>query len=318
MRDEQRKPAVYVADRRRTSEPAIGTVLREPVCWALSACLLLVTTEVLADPLPAPTPEQTPPPRVRFSADPITDGAIVSLSLGFGALSELVLNTGEIVPQQPQSTSRLLWIDRLALTKHEDGAAVLSSVGAGVALAYAVVDPIASGYRDGFETGLVDLILYAEALSLTWAATNIAKLTVRRPRPRAYQEQQRLYELYGMDNAPSITETDTGLSFFSGHTAIVAAVSSTATYLAFSRSPGTLRPWITLFAGVFLTGFVDVERVRAGAHFPTDVIAAAMAGMGIGLLVPHLHRVAPPTQRSVWIGLRSRDHGGVLELSGSL
>lgn len=296
---------------------ANSTRIRTPLCCGLSAFLVLVTATASADVLPAPIPEKTPPPTIRFTADPVTDGAIVSLSLGFGALSELVLNTGEIVPQQPQPTSKLLSIDRLALTKHEDGAILVSSIGAVVALAYAVVDPVATGYRDGAEAGLVDFILYAEALSLTWAATNMAKLTVRRPRPRAYQEQQRLYEEFGMENAPSITETDTALSFFSGHTAAVAAVTSTATYLAFSRSPNTLRPWITLSIGVVLTGLVGVERVRAGAHFPTDVIAGAMAGMGIGLLVPHLHRAAPAAERAVWIGFRSQGGGGTLQLVSS-
>ena len=279
-------------------------------CWAVGAA-------AHADAPPVPTSAEAPPSGVRFTADPIRDGAIISLALGFGALSELVLSTGEIVPQQPQPTSKLLGIDRIALTKHEDGAIVLSSVGAIAALAYALVDPIASGYRDGSETGLVDFVLYAQALSLTWAATNVAKLTVRRPRPRAYQEQQRLYEKFGIEDAPNITETDTALSFFSGHTAIVAAVASAATYLAFARSPNTLRPWITLAVGALLTAFVGIERVRAGAHFPTDVIAGGMAGLGVGLLVPHLHRESPPTHQSVWIGFNSRRDGGTLQLSGS-
>ena len=38
------------------------------------------------------------------------------------------------------------------------------------------------------------------------------------------------------------------------------------------------RPWLTLGLGTALTTFVSVERVRAGAHFPTDVIAGAIAG----------------------------------------
>jgi len=266
-----------------------------------------------------PAPETREP--ARFVADPITDGAIISLSLGFGALSELVLTTGEIVPQQPQRSSRLLAIDRLALRKHEDSAGPTSSYGALAALLYAVVDPIASGYRDGSRAGLVDAVLYAEALALTWAATNMAKLTVRRPRPRAYQEQERLYELYGEENAPSITETDTALSFFSGHTALVAAVTSTATYLAFARSPDTLRPWITLIAGTALTAFVGIQRVRAGAHFPTDVISAAMAGTGIGLLVPHLHRDDTMDEPALWIGWiedESGGGGGTLTVSGAM
>lgn len=257
--------------------------------------------------------------RPRFTADPITDGAIVSASLGFGALSELVVTTGEIVPQQPQPSSRLLSIDRLALHKNESTAGPTSTIGALIALAYAVIDPIASGYReDNAASGLVDAVIYAEALSITWAATNIAKLTVRRPRPAAYQEQERLYEIYGMEDAPSITETDTSLSFFSGHTALTATVTSTAAYLAFVRSPGTLRPWCTLLGGTALTIFVGIQRVRAGEHFPTDVIAGAMAGAGIGLLVAHLHRDETVASRSLWIGFNRAPGGGTLLLGGSL
>jgi hypothetical protein len=256
--------------------------------------------------------------RARFAAHPVTDGAIISVSLGFGALSELVITTGEIIPQQPQPSTRLLEIDRLALFKHESSARPTSNIGALVALLYAVVDPIVTGYRDGPSSGLVDAVIYAEALALTWAATNMSKLTVRRPRPAAYQEQERLYEEYGMENAPSITGTDTALSFFSGHTALAASVTSTATYLAFVRSPDSPRPWITLIAGTALTGFVAVQRVRAGAHFPTDVIAAAMAGTGIGLLVAHLHREETSLGPPLWIGFDRQPGGGTLSLGGLL
>ena len=255
--------------------------------------------------------------RLIMGTKSLADAAIISVALGFGALSELVVTTGEIVPQQPQPTSRLLAIDHLALTKHESSAGPSSSIAAFAMLAYAVVDPIASGYREGLNSGIVDATIYAEALALTWAATNLAKLTVRRPRPRAYQEQERLYEQYGMDDAPSITETDTALSFFSGHTALSAALTSTATYLAFVRSPGTARPWITLAAGTALTGFVGVQRVRAGAHFPTDVIAGVMAGTGIGLLVAHLHRDEPARQ-SLWVGFNRVSDGGLFVVGGPL
>jgi len=289
------------------------------MAYVLLALSLLIAADARADDPPAsPLPAPAGQARAKLTADPITDGAIISVSLGFGALSELVVTTGEIVPQQPQPSSRLLAFDRLALRKHESSAGPTSTIGAVLALAYAVIDPIASGYRDGASSGLVDAVIYAEALSITWAATNMAKLTVRRPRPRAYQEQERLYEIYGMDDAPSITQTDTSLSFFSGHTALVATVTSTASYLAFTRSPGTARPWITLLGGAALTVFVGVQRVRAGEHFPTDVIAGAMAGAGIGLLVAHLHRDEASASPSLWIGFNGEPGGGSLSLGGVL
>jgi hypothetical protein len=288
------------------------------IAYASIAIFLLTAADVRADPSSSSPAVPGASDRANFTADPVTDGAIISVSLGFGALSELVVTTGEIVPQQPQASGRLLAVDRLALSKHESSAGPSSSIGALVALAYAVIDPVASGYRDGASSALVDVVIYAEALSITWAATNMAKLTVRRPRPRAYQEQERLYEIYGMENAPSIAETDTSLSFFSGHTALVATVASTAAYLAFARSPGTVRPWITLITGAVLTVFVGVQRVRAGEHFPTDVMAGAMAGAGIGLLVAHLHRDEASASQSLWIGFNSEPGGGTLSLGGVL
>lgn len=287
-----------------------------------AAVVVVVAFPVLArSQNPAPNPKASAPTplvhRNGFAVDPVTDGAIVSVALGFGALSQFVLNTGEIVPQQPQDPSRLLGIDKIALHQHDKTAGPLSTVVLGAGLAFAVVDPVLSAVRTDKRAMIADFTLYAETLSVTLAATNLAKLTVRRPRPSAYIKQQQLDAQFG-DDAPSITDTDSGMSFFSGHTALMASVASTATYLAFvragSRSP---RPWITMGLGVAMTTFVSIERVRASAHFPTDVIAGAMAGFGIGLLVPHLHRFDASRERSIWVGAAPLSGGGRVDLGGT-
>jgi undecaprenyl-diphosphatase len=102
---------------------------------------------------------------------------------------------------------------------------------------------------------------------------------------------------------------------------MVGALSGTATYLAFARAKSPLRPWLTLALATSLTASVSVWRVRAGKHFPTDVIAGAFAGAGIGVVVPHLHRTADVQQRRVWVGFspaveRDQAKGGVLTVSG--
>jgi membrane-associated phospholipid phosphatase len=89
----------------------------------------------------------------------------------------------------------------------------------------------------------------------------------------------------------------------------VAALGATATYLAFTRAPRSARPWITLLCAAGLSTFVSIERVRGGAHFPTDVIAGTVAGAGIGVVVPHLHRSAEITQRRVWVGFAPAEIG---------
>ncbi|MEO1337682.1 MAG: phosphatase PAP2 family protein, partial [Myxococcota bacterium] len=59
------------------------------------------------------------------------------------------------------------------------------------------------------------------------------------------------------------------------------------------------------------TGFVSTMRVVEGKHFPTDVIAGSIIGMGVGVLVPHFHRAS-----SLHINSTLLEDGVVLGLSG--
>ncbi len=277
-----------------------------PTCRTLAcAAFLFASSGVTAH---AEPPSAPPPPpaaghqTVRFQADPLIDTATLGISLGFGALSQLVISSGELAAQQPGSTDTLLSFDRVAVTQSVDPhAATISGIGVGVAGAYALGDTIYTGFSDGRESALVDGILYAESAGITFATANLVKIAVRRPRPKTYRLRDQL-AAKGQPY-PANPGTDSSLSFFSGHTAETAALSATATYLAFARSRSSTRGWLTLIAGTALTGFVGYERVRAAAHFPTDVIAGAVVGGGIGTLVPALHRQRAPDRPPVWVGL---------------
>ncbi len=300
--------------------------------WKSVGSLTVVTLVFLsaparaADPTSAPAsaPASTVAPAVvqpvvgnaPFQIDPISDGALIAAGAGYGGILELILSTGEIRPQRPVDPNALLGIDSVAVTQTIDpSASSRSNFGLYTALAFAVLDPVLSGFRDGRSAALVDATLYAESLSLTFALTDLAKIAVRRPRPSAYVAQAQLDQKFG-PNGPSITDTDQSLSFFSGHAAICAATTATASYLAFTRAPGTWRPWVTLIAGTLLTAGVSYERVRAGAHFPTDVIAGTLAGAGVGTIVPHLHRRTTPGHQATWIGLGPAPEGVGLSLQG--
>ena len=265
--------------------------------------------------------QPAPPGRVTFDIDPIADSAMIAVSLGFAGTLELVNSTGEIRPQQIAPgfhRSQLFFIDRTAIAQTPDPkAGGYSTIGLGAAVAFAFIDPILSGVREkSVQTGLADAFMYAEAISFTMAMTNIVKMAVRRPRPIAYIDAEAHQNDVGYTN----TSTDSALSFFSGHAAITATVSATASYLAFARAPHSARPWITLGVGTALTTFVSIERVRAGKHFPTDVIAGSIAGAGIGLVVPHLHRTDEIKQRRIWVGYTPAGEGaqgGLLNVSGT-
>jgi len=260
-----------------------------------------------------------PPERVRFIADPLSDGAVLSLALGTGALSEAILATGEIKPQAPGDPSKLLSFDRAAIDQTPVPMwRTVSAIAMFSAIGFAVADPILSGFRDGAEAGILDAVIYAETVSITWTTTNLAKIAFRRPRPSAYREARKLRDA-GVSEAEissRITDTNSALSFFSGHGSTTAAVAATAGYLAFARAPGTARPWITLGLGALVTTVTCVGRVKSGEHFPTDVIAGAMAGFGVGILVPHSHRAEPAVRRPIWIGGAPVDDGGLVTVSG--
>jgi undecaprenyl-diphosphatase len=271
----------------------------------LAAPLLLASVAARADVLPRQADQH-------FTIDPVSDIVLTGAGAGVSALLSLILTTGEIKPSAVSAgdASRLLSIDRVAVTQTIDPhAALYSDVGLYGAVGFAVLDSLLSSQRDGWDAALVDAVMYAESISLTEALTDVTKIAVRRPRPIDYIN-------CGSTNPSGCTSTDLELSFFSGHAATVGDITATATYLAFVRSPHTARPWITLGVGTALTAFVGYERVRSGNHFPTDVIAGAMAGAAIGVLVPHLHR-HPAEAPLVWIGLTPvRQGGAVVTLQG--
>lgn len=266
---------------------------------------------------PSPPSSGKPSP---FVVDPVMDGGAMAVGVTFGLLSGAILGTGEVRPQQISPSFRpgqLLKIDRGALRQSIDpNARTLSNVGLGALAGYALLDTVLDGFRTGPNSSLVDAVMYVEAVAITQGMTNLAKIAFRRPRPIAYMEREEAIR-NGADPATyQNAETDSALSFFSGHASQAAALAATATYIAFRRAPGTPRPWLTLLGGTALTAFVGYERVRSGAHFPTDVFAGALAGAAVGALVVHLHRAEPKEQRPLWFGAAPRSDGGSVSLTG--
>jgi hypothetical protein len=246
--------------------------------------------------------------RGHLTVDPVADGAVIATGAGFSTLLGLVISTGEIQPLKAGSESALLGIDRIAVTQKIDpNAGLYSDIGLYGAVGFAALDSLSSGLQHRWNATLVDAVMYSESLTLALAFDDIVKIAVRRPRPIDYAPE----------NANNTTNTDLALSFFSGHAAVVAAMSATATYLAFVHSPRSPRPWITLAAGTLLTAFVGYERIRAGEHFPTDIMMGALGGAATGVLVPHMHRTKSASA-PVWIDLApaSRGTGASLGVHG--
>jgi undecaprenyl-diphosphatase len=271
----------------------------------LATLILIVSTALWPSLARAGDPAAPAQPDPKFVMDPVADLTFTLAMTGAAVLTDVIISTGEIAPQHasPERAKLVLSIDRIAIDQNFDpNASRNSTIGLGLAMGFAALDPVLSGMRQGWRTGLMDFVLYAEALSTTAFITDVTKIAVRRPRPLDYKRSPT-----DPDN------TDSVLSYFSGHVSMTSAAVSTATYLAFVRSPHTARPWITLGVGTALTGFVAYGRVRAGKHFPTDVAAGAMAGATIGVLVAHLHRNRKD-RLDMWFAVAPTPGGGTLAL----
>ncbi len=118
-----------------------------------------------------------------------------------------------------------------------------------------------------------------QSLFLGQALANGCKLTFRN-RPYMYNPNVSLKEK---------TEPDGRFSFFSAHTTTVSTLCFT-TALAYNTyypdSKYKTLVWSSAFALPALEGFL---RVKAGKHYPTDVITGYLVGLGTSYLMHRLH-----------------------------
>jgi membrane-associated phospholipid phosphatase len=147
---------------------------------------------------------------------------------------------------------------------------------------------------EGPRSALNDLTVVAESVLIATAVGGLATIPVGRPRPFLYGTTAPLEDRQSSDGS---------LSFVSGHTTVAFAF-ATSTYMAARRlHPAGPAQYIVLGVGLAGASAVAVGRVVSGKHFPTDVLAGAVVGSSIGVLIPALHgspvRVVPVVSSTV-------------------
>ena len=126
------------------------------------------------------------------------------------------------------------------------------------------------------------VVMSVEVFSMTFGLTNIAKNVIRRPRPFTYNPDVPLEDK---------VKKDAKRSFFSGHTSHTAAFSFFMAKVITDYHPEA-KKGLKIFFWSFAATIPAVTaylRVRAGRHFPTDVIAGYLTGAMVGYFIPHLH-----------------------------
>jgi membrane-associated phospholipid phosphatase len=121
----------------------------------------------------------------------------------------------------------------------------------------------------------------ADAVSWTVATTEVLKVGIHRARPALYRA-----------DAPLVAaNADNRESFPSGHASVAFAAVTAYTTLALRQHlPHAGRNAILLYAAATAVG---VLRVAGGKHFPSDVLAGAALGSGIGWATARLHPMTP-------------------------
>ena len=174
--------------------------------------------------------------------------------------------------------SELNALDRKVVGKKSDAVLLASDIVSGVLFATAAAATAVDAYRanttEPTADFLTDVLVIAEATAAATLLAHIIKAAVRRPRPTAYAD------------VGGVSTVQHQLSFPSGHTAATAAAAAAWSTTYWLRHPDDGMRWGVVGTSVVLTTAVAWGRVQGGFHFPTDVIAGALIGAGLGVSIP--------------------------------
>jgi membrane-associated phospholipid phosphatase len=129
-------------------------------------------------------------------------------------------------------------------------------------------------------------VMFGEVFLVTAGTTYLTKVLAGRRRPFLYNPDLSVEERYIL---ASTGADEPAMSFFSGHAA-GAFAAATLTSTVFQEIHGSTG-WSNVVWGstLSLATLTAYARVKAGVHFPTDVIVGALVGSSIGYLVPRFH-----------------------------
>ena len=202
----------------------------------------------------------------------------VSTGIAFHGLGLLLENRNADRQAPMIDIGRVPGIDRVATHQWSLTAHRHSNVLFGLAAAASIAGGIVDQHGD---RPLLPAAIVAEAGLLASGLTNTVKELVRRPRPYLFNA-----DVPTTDHRPS----EDYASFWSGHTANLAAITFSTACMV-QRSDASQHAKMLTWAGAAAApAAVAYLRVRAGRHFPTDVLTGYAVGALVGIAVPYFHR----------------------------
>lgn len=119
-------------------------------------------------------------------------------------------------------------------------------------------------------------LLLMQNMWMTWNITQTTKILALRARP------------YTNEAGFAPRKKDDAYSFFSGHTSLTACMAASHYFHDRTLSVQDRKPAITMGLTALSIG-TGILRIKAGKHFPTDVLAGAILGTGVAYLNTKLH-----------------------------
>ena len=222
------------------------------------------------------------------------DIAPITLGVGLLTLGGIVQSNAEGASLEDIRSLRkddLFFLDRGATDNNSSTAQKLSDVVLYSAIAYPFVTFVSSKCRANTKAILV---MTAEVAFLTGGVTSIFKGAVGRYRPFNYN--------------PEIEESiklssESRKSFISGHTSSVAALTFLTARIITDLHPDIKNKGLIWFGAIATPAVLGYLRVRAGRHFPTDVMAGYAVGAAIGYFIPQLHLVKNENVKISTVGI---------------
>ncbi|MCK6521118.1 phosphatase PAP2 family protein [Myxococcota bacterium] len=221
-----------------------------------------------------------------FHYDPAVSVPITVAAGTTFALMNYVVND-DAVPLGLVSNPPFLdaWVEpRFNQTAHHASDVILYGT-IGLGLAASAADGIHDGEGPWVRTGI-----YLEAFAINGLITDVVKSAQDRPRPFTALDPDTLDAETRAEWEEKRAEADSERSFPSGHASNTAALAFCAARM-YDLSGATPAGRAAAYgAAGALTVSVGSLRVAAGRHHPSDVLAGALIGASVGLVVPTLHQ----------------------------
>jgi len=152
------------------------------------------------------------------------------------------------------------------------------------------------------------ILLAAEVGSITTGITHITKNTVNRARPYTYNSSFSINER---------RDEKSRVSFYSGHASTTAAYSFFVAKVINDYHPEMKKGYrIGLWSfAALIPASTSYFRVKAGKHYPTDVITGFTIGALVGFLVPQLHKKREHKKVSYYLSPYNFDGANGLSLT---